>query len=93
MELTEIQSLQEQYGFKDLQDNINSGIVWKMEGSQGRAAMSAIESGECMLGEEPKVDYWGNRIPARSEVQEGTKGSFQNSVNFWSNPENYENFL
>ena len=90
MELTEIQSLQEQYGLKDLQDNINSGIVWKMEGSQGRAAMGAIEAGACMLGEEPKRDYYGNRIPARSEVQEGTKGSFQNSVNFWLYPENYE---
>ena len=92
MELTEIQSLQEQYGFKELQDRINSGIVWKMEGSQGRAAMSAIEAGACMLGEEPKADYWGNRIPVRSEVKEGTKGSFQNSVDFWSNPDNYEEF-
>jgi hypothetical protein len=28
-----------------------------------------------MLGKHPARDYWGNRIPARDEVKDGTKGS------------------
>lgn len=57
-----------------LQRAINGGN-WSLQGSYGRAMMGAIESGQCMLGEKPARDYWGNRIPARSEVQAGTKGS------------------
>ena len=30
----------------ELQDLINSGTAWKLEGSVGRAAMEAIEAGE-----------------------------------------------
>lgn len=58
-----------------LQRAINSGTAWSMQGSYGRAMMGAIESGHCMLGTEPARDYWGNRIPSRSEVKDGTKGS------------------
>ena len=39
--------------------------------------MDAIESGRCVLGPTPARDYWGNRIPSRTEVQEGTKGSIE----------------
>lgn len=58
-----------------LQRAINSGHAWKMQGSMGRAMMAAIEAGQCMLGREPCRDYWGNRIPSRTEVKAGTKGS------------------
>lgn len=57
------------------QELINSGAAWKLEGHVGRTAMSFIESGECMLGEEGHKDYWGNYVPSRHEVQAGTKGS------------------
>lgn len=60
-----------------LQQLINSGTVWHLQGAYGRAAMDAIESGVVMLGRSPSLDYWRNRIPARHEVQEGTKGSRQ----------------
>jgi len=30
------------------------------------------------------VDYYGNRIPSRKELKRGTKGTFQNCVNFWN---------
>lgn len=61
----------------DLQELINSGAAWKLEGSVGRAAMAAIRSGECILGEEGHFDYWGNYVPSRFEVEPGTKGSVE----------------
>lgn len=92
MNVQEITALQEQHGVKDLQESINSGQCWKMEGSVGRRAMEALEAGVCMLGEEGCYDYYGSYVPSRHEVKEGTKGSVENASNFWSNPENYEDF-
>ena len=37
--------------------------------------MAAIEEGYCLLGPQPAEDAWGNRIPSRTEVEPGTKGS------------------
>ncbi len=59
----------------EMQELINSGMAWRLEGSVGREAMSLIENGECMLGEEGHRDFWGNYVPSRHEVQPGTKGS------------------
>lgn len=75
LEVTTGEPTEEEY-FCDLQRLINSG-TWGMEGSMGRAMMEAIEGGACCLGREPAHDYWGNRVPSRSEVVEGTKGSVQ----------------
>jgi hypothetical protein len=61
----------------NLQDLINSGDAWRLEGSVGRAAMAAIKAGACCLGEEGHRDYWGNYVPSRHEVQPGTKGSVE----------------
>lgn len=57
-----------------IQRAINAGM-WGMQGSYGRTMMDCIETGRCMLGTKPAQDAYGNRIPARDEVQEGTKGS------------------
>lgn len=57
------------------QELINTGMAWKLEGAVGRQAMAFIEAGLCSLGEESHVDYWGNRVPSKHEVQPGTKGS------------------
>lgn len=57
-----------------LQRAINSGM-WSLQGSYGRTMMGAIEAGTCMLGTKPARDYFGNLIPSRDMVQEGTKGS------------------
>jgi hypothetical protein len=84
MSLEELKNLQEQEGFAQLQDWIDSGVAWKMEGSVGRSAMDAITTGVCWLSEHPKLDYWGNRIPSRDEVKSGSKGSLQHSINFYS---------
>jgi hypothetical protein len=60
-----------------LQEFINSGDAWHLEGSVGRAAMKAIESGECILGEQGYHDFYGNYVPSRYEVKPGTKGSIE----------------
>lgn len=62
--------------YKSIQRAINAGN-WSLQGSYGRAMMGAIDSGRCMLGTSGARDYWGNYIPSRDEVKEGTKGSRQ----------------
>lgn len=61
--------------YRAMQATINDGSIWKMEGSAGRSAMNALSSGRCMLGRVCVRDYYGNRIPSRTEVKKGTKGS------------------
>lgn len=68
-----------------MQKMINNGSVWKMEGSVGRYAMELLESGACWLPKKAHYDYYGNRIPSRDELTKGTKGTYQNSVKFYSN--------
>jgi len=54
---------------------INSGAAWTLEGHVGRTCMAAIEDGQCLLGTVQHKDYWGNIVPSRTDVQDGTKGS------------------
>ncbi len=61
--------------FKSIQRAINSG-AWGLQGSYGRTMMAAIEGGRCMLGNNTAKDYYGNAIPSRSQVKQGTKGSY-----------------
>ena len=63
--------------FRSMQRQINSGLVWRLQGSTGRAAMRSIEDAHCMLGREDGRDYYGNHIPSRTQVQAGTKGSYE----------------
>ena len=56
---------------------INSGMAWGLGGHVGRVCMGAIEDGACMLGTRSHKDYYGNVVPSRFEVEEGTKGSRQ----------------
>lgn len=58
-----------------VQQLIDSGQGWLLEGSVGRALSAAIEDGAAVLGPVEHRDYWGNRIPSRDQVQPGTKGS------------------
>ena len=62
--------------YASLQRAINGGL-WSLQGSYGRSMMQAISDGWCLLGTESFDDYYGNRIPSRTEVKEGTKGSPQ----------------
>lgn len=61
--------------YAGIQRMINAGN-WSLQGSFGRTMMGAIESGHCMLGFTSCRDYWGNTVPGRDDVQEGTKGSY-----------------
>ena len=73
-----------EYGFPAvMQKLIDSGTVWSLEGSAGRAAMDALESGACFLPTTAARDYWGNRIPARGDLKPGTKGTLENSARFY----------
>ena len=58
-----------------LQRLINSGEIWKFEGSAGRAAMFEIRVGNNMCASTPCRDYWGNLVPSRDMVKPGTQGS------------------
>lgn len=59
-----------------LQRQINTGLVWRMQGSIGRSAMDAIRSGRCMTQAGRVVtDYWGNPIPPREAIASGNPGS------------------
>ena len=59
-----------------LQRAINSGL-WHLEGNYGRQMMAAIKQGHCMLGVKSHKDFYGNPVPARTEVKAGTPGSFE----------------
>jgi hypothetical protein len=63
--------------FAALQRQINNGSIWAMQGSCGRAAMDAIKSGDCMCAVVAGRDYWGNRVPARTDLQPGTFGTYE----------------
>lgn len=54
---------------------INSGDAWRLEGNVGRTAMGLLQTGQCVLGNCGHKDYWGNYVPSRTEVKDGTKGS------------------
>ena len=78
-----ITELQKQYGLISAQNLVITGQIWGFEGSVGRTAMHLLEIGILMLGEEPTSDYYGNGIPARTMLKEGTKGTLGNSQKFW----------
>lgn len=86
MNYKKLKRFQLEMGYSRMQSMIDSGIVWQMEGTIGREAMSLLNSGACMLPKESKLDYYGNKIPSRYEVKKGTTGSYQNSVKYYSDP-------
>lgn len=66
----------EQEYSRAMQRTINDGSIWRMEGSAGRQAMAAIENGACLCAHVGCRDYWGNYVPARSDLKPGTKGTY-----------------
>lgn len=84
MTYAQITSLQKAYNVNQIQDQINSGLCWRLEGSIGRFAMDCLEAGVCMLPLQRKIDYYGQVVPSRNDLKSGTKGTFQNAANFWN---------
>ena len=83
MNYQQIKRHQKEQGYDQMQFLIDSGVVWKMEGSMGREAMRLIECGACMLPKKSFRDYYGNYVPSRDELKAGTKGTYQNSVRYY----------
>jgi hypothetical protein len=81
--IEQIRVLQEQNGLTQLQLFVETGDAWITEGSIGRAAMEALESGACFLPDKVYFDAYGNKVPARSMLKAGSKGTLENSQNFW----------
>ena len=84
MNYQKITRLQKDNGVYEMQELINSGQVWKLEGSMGRAAASLLKMGACMLPLQRHADYWGSNIKARTDLRNGEAGSFQHCANYWS---------
>lgn len=93
MNVQKIKKLQKEYGYDSFQTMINNGIAWKMEGSVGRDAMHLLKVGVCMLPKKVHYDYYGNRIPSRDELTDGTKGTYSNCKGFWEGVENDSIYL
>lgn len=71
-----------------MQEWIDKGIAWSMEGSVGREAMRGLESGMYFLPNNSCKDYYGNHIPSREEIRIGTAGSLDNAHDFWNDEQN-----
>tara|TARA_R100000458_G_C8227333_1_gene210027 strand:- start:363 stop:644 length:282 start_codon:yes stop_codon:yes gene_type:complete len=78
-----IRKLQKANGVDKLQELIDSGKAWRMEGFIGRQAMRSLEDGATMLPDRHRIDFYGNRIPSRKEVVKGSKGSLEYCRQFW----------
>lgn len=65
----------------ELQEWIDSGTAWLLEGAVGRAAMDALRAGACVLPPERHRDYYGNTVPSYLDVQDeaGSTGSVANA--------------
>lgn len=85
--IEKIKEFQKGYNITQTQEMIESGQIWKMEGSMGRFAMQCLEAGICFLGETPRYDYYGNLVPSRKMIAEGSTGSLTNAQNFWQKVE------
>lgn len=85
MKIKDIRSIQKEIGYAPIQRLIDNGTAWQMEGSTGRLAMSMLKSGACFLPKKAFYDAYGNKVPSRDELQDGTTGTIQNSINYYNN--------
>ena len=88
MTIERITELQTEYGLTKAQELLNSGAIWKFEGSVGRATSDMLESGVLILPEERTTDYYGTTVPARTDLKDGTKGTLGLAIEFWTEVEN-----
>ena len=84
MNIQQIRKLQKENGLGELQEWIDSGTAWLLEGSVGRSADSCLSQGSCMLPKSSHKDYWGSTVPSRDNLKPGSKGTYQNCVRFWT---------
>lgn len=87
MKFFTIKKLQAKHGYDQMQELIDSGMAWRLEGAIGRAASDALAVGACYLPTSSRPNSYGGRVPSRYMVKPGTKGSWKNTVSFYKNIE------
>jgi hypothetical protein len=68
-----------------LQEWIDSGLAWHLEGHVGHTASAALSDGACVLSAgEPHKDFYGNTVPTYVMVADavGSPGSVANAEAF-----------
>lgn len=93
MTIKQITELQKTNGVYEIQEVINNGSIWMIEGSHGRRAMEYLNAGVCYLPLKRYYDYWGNLCPSRSELKKGNIGSLQHAKSFWSDPKRVKDYF
>lgn len=73
---------------KMMQEWIDNGYVWSMEGSVGREAMRGLKCGMYFLPNESFTNPYGQHIPSREEIRIGTDGSLDNAYDFYNDDNN-----
>ena len=71
-----------------MQDWIDKGYAWSMEGAVGREAMRGLESGMYFLPNQSFTNPYGQHIPSREEIRIGTEGSLDNAYDFYQDDMN-----
>jgi len=74
---------------KQVQEQIDSGQAWRLEGSVGRKAMAALRRGAAVLPQERGRDFYGHIVPSCRDVvdESGSTGSVTNSEDFYRESE------
>lgn len=85
MSMKEIRRLQIELGYDKMQNIIDTGMVWHMDGSMGREAMELLRVGACFLPNKPYRDAYGNRVPSRNDLAKGSLGTLENAIQFYEN--------
>lgn len=73
---------------QQMQEWIDKGYAWSMEGAVGREAMRGLESGMYFLPNQSFTNPYGQHIPSREEIRIGTDGSLDNSYDFYQDDNN-----
>lgn len=64
-----------------LQEWVDSGTAWLLEGHVGRTASDALAAGALVLPASRHRDYWGSTVPAYTDLLDevGSSGSVANA--------------
>ena len=67
-----------------LQEMIDSGLAWRLEGRVGRAAMNALKIGAVVLSAVEHTDAYGNPVPSYEDILDeiGAPGSVANAEHY-----------
>lgn len=78
---------QAEHNLTELQEWVNSGVAWQLEGAVGREAMHHLTTGALYLPDVRHVDHYGTVVPSRDDLKPGTAGTLENSIRFWEHEE------